>query len=167
MFGGELKYYPACSSDSMEKGSEGDPALARPDRFPGDLGRGNRGPNGPESGSNRAGPRLGYFKERLSIASPRTMVASGAIERNSIMMAQPFRTMEVPMSGRTLAAGSRRSLPEQSGLQGDGPHADGPLADGPHTPGQERADPEADQANRDGSRERQDLHESFTETKTN
>src|SRR5207247_3212694 len=48
-----------------------------------------------------------------------------------------------------------RSEPEKSSLQAGCRHADGPHANDPQAPSQESTDPEADQANHDGSRDRQ------------
>src|SRR5207244_582132 len=78
-------------------------------------------------------------------------VASGGSPRG--LNGDPHVLVTAAFTPPYLAAS--RLQPEKSRLQAGCPHADGPHANDPQAPGQEPTDPEADQANRDGSRDRQ------------
>src|SRR5436309_15176160 len=68
---------------------------------------------------------------------------------------EPRRTFVMTAAFSRPYLTASRSEPEKSGLQAGCRHADGPHANDPQAPGQEPTDPEADQANHDGSRDRQ------------
>src|SRR5438309_2854882 len=68
---------------------------------------------------------------------------------------EPRRTFVMTTAFSPPYLTASRSEPEKSSLQAGCRHADGPHANDPQAPSQESTDPEADQANHDGSRDRQ------------